>query len=196
MSRSTPRFRTINLMSGFQSVLPLRSRRPFRLPRASKASFTASGSTRWPRAAAAAAVNGSDSRPRPEGTWLYYSYNAEYLFYPFAETRTVGEMLAFHAEERRAAIAGLCDRPLRLRSGQGRQCGLAPRTRISTRSGYYRARGRDGPDGEPLERQFDFFGGLRWRSRGEHIPETRRKIDRIALFRARRGPSPLTPTTG
>ena len=37
------------------------------------------------------------------GTWLYYCFNAEYLFFPFCETRTVGEMLAFHAEERRDA---------------------------------------------------------------------------------------------
>jgi len=38
------------------------------------------------------------------GCWLYYCYNAEYLFYPFSETRSVGEMLTFHAEERRAAM--------------------------------------------------------------------------------------------
>ncbi|MFP4079841.1 MAG: TrmH family RNA methyltransferase, partial [Ectothiorhodospira sp.] len=38
------------------------------------------------------------------GVWLYACYNAEYLFYPFCETRTVGEMLAFHAEERRDAM--------------------------------------------------------------------------------------------
>ncbi|HHI70211.1 MAG TPA: hypothetical protein ENJ91_04360, partial [Rhodobacteraceae bacterium] len=36
--------------------------------------------------------------------WLYYCFNAEYLFYPFCESRTVGEMTAFHMEERRASI--------------------------------------------------------------------------------------------
>jgi len=40
----------------------------------------------------------------PEKTWLYYGYNAEFLFYPFSETRSVGELLAFHAEERRFAM--------------------------------------------------------------------------------------------
>lgn len=30
--------------------------------------------------------------------WLYYCYNAEYLFYPFCETRSVGEMIGFNAE--------------------------------------------------------------------------------------------------
>ena len=36
--------------------------------------------------------------------WMFYCYNAEYLFYPFCESRTVGEMLAFHSEERRDAM--------------------------------------------------------------------------------------------
>jgi hypothetical protein len=38
----------------------------------------------------------------------------------------------------------------------------------------------------PKERQLDFFGGLRWRFE-EHIPPAKRKIDRIALFRAKPG---------
>ena len=38
------------------------------------------------------------------GIWLYYCYNAEYLFHPFCETRNVRELIAFHAEERREAI--------------------------------------------------------------------------------------------
>ena len=40
----------------------------------------------------------------PAGTWVYYCYNAEYLFIPFGETRNVREMLAFHTEERRSAM--------------------------------------------------------------------------------------------
>ncbi|MGL5011961.1 MAG: glycosyltransferase family 2 protein, partial [Paracoccaceae bacterium] len=39
-----------------------------------------------------------------DGTWIYYCYNAEYLFHPFCETRNIRELLAFHAEERRDAI--------------------------------------------------------------------------------------------
>ena len=55
------------------------------------------------------------------------------------------------------------------------------------RSGYY-ALGRKDPanHNHPKERQLDFFGGLRWRFE-EHIPAPRRKIDRIALFRAKPG---------
>jgi hypothetical protein len=55
------------------------------------------------------------------------------------------------------------------------------------KSGYY-ALARPDPDNHnhPRERQLDCFGGLRWRYE-EHIPAPRRKIDRIALFRAKPG---------
>ena len=32
--------------------------------------------------------------------WTYYCFNAQYLFHPFCETRTVGEMLPFPTEKR------------------------------------------------------------------------------------------------
>ncbi len=35
---------------------------------------------------------------------MYYCYNAEFLFFPFCETRSIAEMLAFHTEERRDAM--------------------------------------------------------------------------------------------
>lgn len=118
------------------------------------------------------------------GVWIYYCNNAEYLFHPFCETRNIREMLAFHAEERREAVlsyvidlyADDLDRfPNAVSLEQAHL----------DRSGYY-ALGR--PDaarqGHPKERQLDFFGGLRWRFE-EHVPPARRKIDRIALFRAR-----------
>ena len=38
------------------------------------------------------------------GLWMYYCFNAEYLFHPFCETRTVRDLIAFHAEERRDAM--------------------------------------------------------------------------------------------
>ena len=122
----------------------------------------------------------------PEGTWLYYCYNAEYLFYPFSETRSVGEVLAFHTEERRdAMLAYVVD----LYAGD---LGIHPNA-VSLddahldRTGYYAlARGDDEGGTGPKERQLNFFGGLRWRFE-EHVAEHRRKIDRIALFRAKPG---------
>jgi hypothetical protein len=38
------------------------------------------------------------------GAWVHYCYNAEYLFFPFCETRRIRELLTFHTEERREAM--------------------------------------------------------------------------------------------
>ncbi len=118
------------------------------------------------------------------GLWLYYCFNAEYLFFPFCETRTVGELLTFHTEERRDAMltyvidiyAGDLDR---------HENAVALEDAHLDRSGYYALARRDPANhNHPKERQLDFYGGLRWRYE-EHIPADRRKIDRIALFRAK-----------
>jgi len=36
--------------------------------------------------------------------WIYCGYNGEYLYYPFCETRSIGEIIAFTTEERRKTI--------------------------------------------------------------------------------------------
>ncbi len=117
------------------------------------------------------------------GRWIYYCYNAEFLFFPFCETRTVGEMLAFHEEERRNAmltyVVDLYADDLHTYSNA-----VSLDHAHLDKSGYF-ALARSGNAGN-LERQFDFFGGLRWRFE-EHIPKTRRKIDRISLFQSKRG---------
>ncbi|MET4129564.1 glycosyltransferase family 2 protein [Roseovarius sp. MBR-6] len=120
------------------------------------------------------------------GLWLYYCYNAEYLFYPFCETRTVGELLAFHTEERRAAMLTYVIDLYAPDLDRHRNAVCLEEAHMD-RSGYY-ALGRPDPanHNHPRERQLDFFGGLRWRYE-EHIPAHRRKIDRIALFRAAPG---------
>lgn len=118
------------------------------------------------------------------GTWLYYCYNAEYLFFPFCETRNVNELLTFHTEERRSAmLAYVVD----LYAGDLKRYPGAVSLDHAwlDKSGYY-ALGRPDPENNnyPKERQLDFFGGLRWRFE-EHVPKDRRKIDRIALFNAK-----------
>lgn len=120
------------------------------------------------------------------GQWIYYCFNAEYLFYPFCETRSVVEMLDFHGEERRDAMLTYV---LDLYADDLTQHPLAVSLDAAhlDRTGYYAlARPDVGRDNHPKERQLDFFGGLRWRYE-EHVPQARRKIDRIALFRAKRG---------
>ncbi|MEM8577393.1 MAG: hypothetical protein AAGF60_06045 [Pseudomonadota bacterium] len=119
------------------------------------------------------------------GQWLYYCFNAEYLFFPFCETRRVGEMLAFHTEERRdAMLSYVVD--VYAEDLDAFPNAVSLDTAHLDRSGYYALARKGGPHDHPLERQLDFFGGLRWRFE-EHVPANRRKIDRIALFRAKPG---------
>ena len=118
--------------------------------------------------------------------WIYYCYNAEYLFYPFCETRVISEMLAFHTEERRdGMLTYIIDLYADDLDATPNAVSL-DRAHLD-RSGYYALARHDAAEhNHPKERQLDFFGGLRWRY-DEHVPAARRKIDRISLFRAKRG---------
>ena len=120
----------------------------------------------------------------PAGTWMFYCYNAEYLFYPFCETRAVGEMLSFHTEERRAAMLSYVVDLYADDLAAHPNAVTLDRAHMD-RSGYY-ALARPDANGHPKERQLDFFGGLRWRFE-EHVPAERRKIDRIAIFKTKSG---------
>ena len=120
------------------------------------------------------------------GIWLYYCYNAEYLFHPFCETRNIREMLAFHTEERRDALLSYVIDLYADDLDRFPNAVSLERAHLD-RSGYYAlARPDPANKNSTKERQLDFFGGLRWRFE-EHVPAPRRKIDRIALFRTKRG---------
>ncbi|WP_171100561.1 glycosyltransferase family 2 protein [Ruegeria sp. HKCCD7255] len=118
------------------------------------------------------------------GQWIHYAYNAEYLFYPYCESRSIGEMLSFHTEERRNAMM---THVVDLYAGdlQAHPNGVATDQAMMDKTGYYAHTRHDGT-GQPLERQLDMSGGLRWRFE-DHIPYERRRIDRIGLFKARKG---------
>ena len=120
------------------------------------------------------------------GKWMFYCFNAEYLFFPFCETRSVGEMLAFHTEERRDAMLTYVVDLYADDLSRYPDAVSLDHAHLD-RSGYY-ALARNDPTNHnhPKERQLDFFGGLRWRFE-EHVPTARRKIDRIGLFRAKPG---------
>lgn len=123
------------------------------------------------------------ARARP-GTWIYWGYNAEYLLFPHCETRSVAELLAFHSEERREAmLAYVIDL---YAADLGRDPTGVNRTDAWFDSRGYYATDRHGPDGATRERQVDVFGGIRRRFE-EHVPWERRRIDRVALFRAQPG---------
>lgn len=118
------------------------------------------------------------------GRWLYYCYNAEYLFYPFCENRTVGEMVTFSTEERRDSILTYV---IDLYAGDlhSHPDAVSIEDAHLDRSGYYALSRKDKWNND-IDRQHDFFGGLRWRFE-EHIPKARRKIDRMSMFRAKPG---------
>ncbi len=119
-----------------------------------------------------------------EGVWLYYCYNAEYLFFPFCEHRTIGELTGFLAEERRASCLSYV---VDLYAGDlGRhKSAVSLEDAHLDKSGYY-ALARADAQGKHLDRQMNFYGGLRWRFE-EHIPQRSRRIDRVGLFRVKPG---------
>lgn len=123
---------------------------------------------------------------RLPGTWLHYCFNSEFLFFPFCETRRIGELLSFHAEERREAMLTYV---IDLYAGDldAHPNGVALDDAWLDRKGYYALDRKDpANDWQPMDRQLDFFGGLRWRFE-EHVPFAKRRIDRISLFRAKPG---------
>lgn len=115
--------------------------------------------------------------------WLYYCYNGEYLHFPFCEDRTIGEMLTFNAEERRATVITYV---IDLYAGDlaATPNAVALEDAHFDTTGYYALARWNGTEYDA--RQYDFFGGLRWRFE-EYIPWTRRRIDRVGLFRAQSG---------
>lgn len=116
--------------------------------------------------------------------WLYYCYNAEFLFHPFCENRTVGEMIAFNVEERRDTILTYVV-DLYADDLNENQNAVNIETAHLDKTGYYALARKDRWNND-LDRQMDFFGGLRWRFE-EHIPAPRRKIDRVSLFKNKPG---------
>ena len=122
--------------------------------------------------------------PAAGAQWIYTCYNAEYLFYPFSENRSIGEMLGFVTEERRDVVASYV---VDLYAGNlgTHPSGVAIDDAYFDKSGYY-ALARQDTEGATMDRQMDVYGGLRWRFE-EHIAQARRRIDRIALFRAKPG---------
>jgi len=116
--------------------------------------------------------------------WIHYCYNAEYLYFPFCETRNIRELTDFNTEERRGSIMTYVVDLYSNDLGQHPNA-VSREQAYFDRSGYY-ALQRFTEDGKSLERQLDFFGGLRWRYE-EHVPWVKRRIDRVGVFRAYSG---------
>jgi len=116
--------------------------------------------------------------------WIYYGFNSEFLFYPFCETRSVGEMISFSMEERRhSMLTYIVD--LYAADLDAHPHAVSLEDAHLDKTGYYALARKIGND-QFAERQLDFFGGLRWRFE-EHVPQQRRRIDRVSLFRSKIG---------
>ena len=121
--------------------------------------------------------------PHLAGAWVYVGYNAEYLFFPFSSTRSISELVAFHTEERRGPmLTYVVD--LYARDLTTDPTGVNVDDACLDRAGYYALARLDARTHQPLERQLNFYGGLKWRYE-EFIPYERRRIDCMALFRAK-----------
>ena len=117
------------------------------------------------------------------GKWIYYCFNAEYLYFPYSETRTIKDAATFMEEERRSAVFTYS---IDLYPKDLANCGngIDIDTAQMDRNGYY---GQERfVEGTKIERQPEIFGGLRWRFE-EHIPWEKRRVDRISLFKATKG---------
>lgn len=118
------------------------------------------------------------------GAWIYYCYNAEFLFFPFSADRNLREMLTFVTEERRDSVmTHVIDLYARDLTAHPDAVDLEEAWFDS--AGYFAIPRRD-PAGALLDRQVDICGGLRWRFE-DHVPPARRRLDRVALFRAAKG---------
>lgn len=117
------------------------------------------------------------------GRWIYHGYNAEYLMFPFSEDRSVLDALQFVEEERRTSVfCTTVDLYPELPEQSDDSFDLE--NAYFDTAGYYSLDRYEGPT--KLERQFDIFGGLKWRF-SEHVQWERQRIDRIALFKAQTG---------
>ncbi len=120
------------------------------------------------------------------GQWIHYCYNGEYLFFPFCEDRTVTELVTWVMEERREAVLTYV---IDLYAGDlsAHPNAVDLDGALLDSSGYYAETRRGGvEEDEVMERQLNFYGGLRWRFE-EHVTKPKRKIDRIGLFMAKPG---------
>lgn len=133
--------------------------------------------------AVSAAIN--HLMPYTDGAWVFTCFNAEYLYFPFSETRNFNELVSFHAEERRDSM--LCY-VVDIYAGDlsASPNGVDRLDPYLDKSGYYALARWDAKERVNRERQQDFFGGLKWRFE-EFVPPDKRRIDRIGIFRAKQG---------
>jgi hypothetical protein len=116
--------------------------------------------------------------------WIYCGYNGEYLYYPFSETRRIGEIIAFTTEERRKTIPTTVVDLYEGHFGQSPD-GVDVISTYLDRLGYYTETRRD-DEQAPLPQQFNIYGGLRRRFE-EHVPCQKGALIAWLCFKASTG---------
>lgn len=110
------------------------------------------------------------------GRWMLIAFNGEFLFHPFAETRTAPDLIEFLSSERRAsAMAYAIDLYTDAMVAGGRP---------NLDEAWFDSEGWYGF--ERGEGVVDVYGGLGWRFE-DQTPDTLARINRPALFFARPG---------
>ncbi len=121
--------------------------------------------------------------PALRGRWVYFGFNAEYLFFAGQESRSIQDVVTFMEEERRSAVFGTT-LDLYASDLEAAPNGVDLENTFFDRSGYYSEPRFEGP--VPLDHQIEVYGGLKWRFE-EHIPWKQRRLDRVPLFKAAPG---------
>lgn len=116
-----------------------------------------------------------------QGRWVYQSYNAEFLYFPFCEMRKIEDLARFMEEERRGHVYSYT---VDLYNSQDDLSTFSRDDAHFDASGYYAMNRFE--DGEVLDRQIEVFGGLKWRY-SEHVPWDRQRIDRVPFFKVTQG---------
>ncbi|MFK5996532.1 MAG: hypothetical protein QM492_00305 [Rhodobacterales bacterium] len=112
--------------------------------------------------------------------WIYYCFNTEYLHFPFCESRSIADLTEFVTEEKREAVFSLTVDlyPDDLSLAKD---GFSLEDAHFDGAGYYALQRYI--EGAAQDRQLDIYGGLKWRFE-EHLPYQRRRLNRVALFKA------------
>lgn len=118
--------------------------------------------------------------PELNSRWICWVYNAEFLYFPYSDTRTVSDAVQFLEEEKRDAAAMMTvDLYPDIETGQ--DTNFDRDAAWFDAAGYFSKDRYDGPNRQ--DRQIEVYGGLKWRF-AEYIPWERRSASRLPFFRA------------
>jgi len=115
--------------------------------------------------------------------WIYYCFNAEYLHFPFCESRSISDLTDFVTAEKRSSVFSYTI-DLYPDDLDKANDGFSLEDAYFDGAGYYALQRYIA--GKAQDRQLDICGGLKWRFE-EHLPYEKRRLNRVALFKPEPG---------